>query len=106
LFLLTKLNFYSQPNHRGGSACVYPGDTYKCHPGFYKSRFNLGGGTLIVQSVAKGCFSSNVLKPDPLRNKNIEFKSALIGDGAGRVVGGSATFGKTRVEEENEEHEE
>jgi hypothetical protein len=67
---------------------------------------------LIVQSVEKGCLSTNVLKSDPLRNKHIELIGELIeliefiADGAADVIGGSAALGKKRVEEEKEEHEE
>ena len=72
--------------------CVYPADMYQCHPGFYKSRYNLDGDGIarFARSARKGCFAGYGIRPDGV-NKAGAVRGGFVS------VGESSVFGRSRA---------
>ncbi len=86
--------------------CVWPSNTFKCYPSFYKSRYNLDDWGIVrgVRSARKGCYSNFDIKGDPINaiqprtvvgTRTATFTKVGPAVTKGRKVGGSKTFGKT-----------
>ena len=71
--------------------CVYPADQYQCHPGFYKSRYNLDGDGIarFARSARKGCFSGFAISPDGVKKAGVRGGFVSIGE--------SSVFGRTKA---------
>ena len=84
----------SRPHYRGRSVCVYPADRYQCHPGFYKSRYNLDGDGIarFARSARKGCFAGYGIRADSVK------KAGAISPRGGLVsIGESSVFGRSKA---------
>jgi len=55
---------YTDNNYRGNCKCVWPSDTNKCFPGFYKSESSLGLMARSVSSARRGCYCGSSALPD------------------------------------------
>merc|ERR1711973_464621 len=55
---------YTDSNYKGSCKCVWPSDTNKCFPGFYKDQQSLGFMANSISSTRRGCFCGTSIYPD------------------------------------------